>query len=109
MQMVFHSPLHMLPVTMFHHQLKQDVPPVSSKRVDKKRSSTNMFLPWVCLLAERISLLAGSIVTRQSHANSGPISSNVSSSTDSQTLFPLREASLVCIFISSFRWKHGFV
>ena len=59
--------------------------PCSSKRPDRKRSATNIFLS-LDMLTERISLFAGPIAT-QSHTNSEPILSNVSSTINPSTFF----------------------
>jgi hypothetical protein len=59
------------------------------------------------MLIERISLLAGSIAT-QSHINSEPILSRVSSTTNSSTLFFLEDNFLGLYFCIQFQMETWF-
>jgi len=83
----------MLADTIFHRQLKQGVSHVLLKgRIGNVRPPT-CFLFWICLPIAKISMSAGSIAIHQSHANSEPILSKVSSTTDPRPSFSLRNAS----------------
>jgi hypothetical protein len=60
------------------------------------------------LLIARISLSAGSIATHQSHTNSEPILSGVSSTTDSPTIFFLEESLFGLYFCIQFQMETWF-
>jgi hypothetical protein len=88
----------MLVGTMLHRQSKQSVPHVLPNGWIEKARPQTCFFPRIWLLIARISLSAGSIATHQSHTNSEPILSSVSSTTDSPTIFFLDESLLGLYF-----------
>ena len=94
--------------TMFHRQsVETGYSPCFYNRRYRKRSATNMFLHFDRHI-ERISLLAASIATHQSHTNSKPILSNVSSTINSSTFLFLEESLFGLYFWIQFQMETLF-
>ena len=100
----------MLVGTMFHRLLKVGVPHVLLKtRIENTRQPQTCFFPWIFLLREfpcwqapRLPPIKAIQTLNQFQIMSRQLQTP-------QPSFSLRKASLVCAFVSSSGWKHGFV
>ena len=84
--------------------------PCSSKNPDRKHSTTtNMFLSWIFLLREFPCWQAPQLPPIKAIQTLNQFQIMSRQLQNPQPSFSLRKASLVCAFVSSSGWKHGFV
>jgi hypothetical protein len=99
----------MLVGTMFHRQSKQSVPHVlPNGRIENARPQT-CFFPWICFyLFREFPCRRARLPPIKATPTLNRLYAVSRQRQTPRPSFSLRKASLVCTFVPSSRWKHGF-